>query len=452
MFSVLRVSVFALLILAAGPAVVLADSCPYCGRTYGDGAPGDEGYIASIRAAHEAECPWNPANQPATGGDEGWSDDSGGEQWQFSGYGVVTIFNNTSMRMPFLLRARGDRDIKEYAVEPGSYYFFYDYDPASFTIWFDGSYEPGSQEKSYDLPHNTVNYEPTYRDGREYAFNEADGGVDLHVSSGRITEWAQREDEEARQRAYAAALAEAERNESARRDDFNRGMEFYNAEQWGWAVYFFKKSLWYGPDSNTDYWIAQAEDKSRRWKNMVALTKHGNKYLSAHDWPRAIDYYTRALANYEHALVRSSLERAHSEKARHERMLAANGEGNKAMKNGYFFSAAIAYSVAVEQAVIPEHRKKVEGYLKMAKQRMNKRELEFFASFSQEERYRALASMMQGGEPVRAPTSQPKAPLAGTTGPSPQKPTSIDIKGISNRVQQAIDEGTPALGGNGSKP
>lgn len=451
MFSVLRASVIAILVLGAVPALVLADHCPYCLQEYGDPAPGDEARVYALRADHEADCPWNPANRPATGGDEGWSDDSGGGGWQFSGYGVVTIFNNTSVRMPFQLRARGDRDVKEYAVEPGSYYFFYDYDPAAFVIWFDWSNDPGSQTQTYDLPHNTVNYEPTYRDGREYAFVEIAGGVDLNVSSGRIAEWAQREDEEARQRAYAAALAEAERVENARREAFNKGMEYYNANQWGWAVYFFKQSLQYGPDPNTDYWIAQAEDQSRRWKNMLALTKEGNRYLKAYDWPKAIDRYTQALANYENDLVRSSLERAQREKARHEAMLAANAQGNKSMKDGYFFSAAIAYSVAVEQAVIPAHRQKVEGYLRMAKQRMNKLELDFYASFSQEERYRALGSMLQGGEPVRAPTSATPAPQV-TSSPAPSSPTSIDTKGITNRVQQAIDSGTKALGGNGKQP
>jgi len=38
-------------------SLAFADSCPYCGQEYPDEcAPGDEGYIASIREAHEAEC------------------------------------------------------------------------------------------------------------------------------------------------------------------------------------------------------------------------------------------------------------------------------------------------------------------------------------------------------------------------------------------------------------
>lgn len=42
--------------------IASADKCPYCGDEYGEGAPGDEAYIASIRAQHEAECSMRPSS------------------------------------------------------------------------------------------------------------------------------------------------------------------------------------------------------------------------------------------------------------------------------------------------------------------------------------------------------------------------------------------------------
>ena len=52
--------IIAALLAFGAVAQVLADSCRYCGRSYGSAAPGDEGRIASLRAAHEASCSRRP--------------------------------------------------------------------------------------------------------------------------------------------------------------------------------------------------------------------------------------------------------------------------------------------------------------------------------------------------------------------------------------------------------
>jgi len=42
------------------PSEVNADSCPYCGQSYGAPAPGDEARVNALRRAHEASCPSRP--------------------------------------------------------------------------------------------------------------------------------------------------------------------------------------------------------------------------------------------------------------------------------------------------------------------------------------------------------------------------------------------------------
>lgn len=54
------------LLFTGGPAIALADSCLWCGQSYGEAAPGDEARIAALRAAHEASC----SSRPTSGG--GW--------------------------------------------------------------------------------------------------------------------------------------------------------------------------------------------------------------------------------------------------------------------------------------------------------------------------------------------------------------------------------------------
>lgn len=55
MLHMLRFMAIGILLLAV-PAIALADSCPYCGRVYGDPAPGDESRVYALRANHEANC------------------------------------------------------------------------------------------------------------------------------------------------------------------------------------------------------------------------------------------------------------------------------------------------------------------------------------------------------------------------------------------------------------
>jgi len=61
---------FLFLIAVMTVSLVYADSCPYCGRQYGDAAPGDEGRVYSLRQQHEAECSLRPR---AAAGDKGSS-------------------------------------------------------------------------------------------------------------------------------------------------------------------------------------------------------------------------------------------------------------------------------------------------------------------------------------------------------------------------------------------
>ncbi len=49
--------------------IAFAASCPYCGQAYGEGSGSDSAYIASIRAAHEAECGGSSSTGSYSGGD-----------------------------------------------------------------------------------------------------------------------------------------------------------------------------------------------------------------------------------------------------------------------------------------------------------------------------------------------------------------------------------------------
>jgi len=50
------------------PTEVLAASCPYCGRVYGEPAPGDEARVYALRREHERTCPSRPRNGNGNGG------------------------------------------------------------------------------------------------------------------------------------------------------------------------------------------------------------------------------------------------------------------------------------------------------------------------------------------------------------------------------------------------
>lgn len=65
-------TIFSILIITtilATAGTAFADSCPCCGKTYGEGSGSDGEYIASIRAAHEAECCGSSSTGSYSGGD-----------------------------------------------------------------------------------------------------------------------------------------------------------------------------------------------------------------------------------------------------------------------------------------------------------------------------------------------------------------------------------------------
>jgi len=75
-----RLYILIIFILVAVAPPAFAEGCPHCGQEYDDEcAPGDEGYISSIRAAHEAEC--------AARYESSSSVDTGGGYGQGAGYG-----------------------------------------------------------------------------------------------------------------------------------------------------------------------------------------------------------------------------------------------------------------------------------------------------------------------------------------------------------------------------
>lgn len=53
------------LIVFLTPENAFAASCPYCGKTYGAAASGDEARVQALRRAHEASCPSRPSQQPS---------------------------------------------------------------------------------------------------------------------------------------------------------------------------------------------------------------------------------------------------------------------------------------------------------------------------------------------------------------------------------------------------
>jgi len=65
--TIFSILIFTAVLVVASP--VFADSCPCCGQTYGEGSGSDGGYIASIRAAHEAECCGSSSTGSYSGGD-----------------------------------------------------------------------------------------------------------------------------------------------------------------------------------------------------------------------------------------------------------------------------------------------------------------------------------------------------------------------------------------------
>lgn len=69
----IRVAALAILVCFVIAGIAWADSCPYCGQTYGEGAPGDDAYISSIRSAHEQQCAASNSGSSGGGYSSGYS-------------------------------------------------------------------------------------------------------------------------------------------------------------------------------------------------------------------------------------------------------------------------------------------------------------------------------------------------------------------------------------------
>lgn len=65
----------ALVYLLLSVSLAWADSCPYCGQSYGEAAPGDESRVYALRAEHEASCSYRSSGSSSSGGSysSGWT-------------------------------------------------------------------------------------------------------------------------------------------------------------------------------------------------------------------------------------------------------------------------------------------------------------------------------------------------------------------------------------------
>ena len=150
------------------PAEALGASCPYCGRVYGEPAPGDEARVYELRRAHEANC---PARTRSTG-------------WSVISYGAVTIYNVNNTEITFQLRSRQGGGWSKATVKANGSHYSWQALPASFQIRFDSSFAPGYQEQTYDLEHNVIRgRKPTWNEGRKYELTISGQRIDLKSAS-----------------------------------------------------------------------------------------------------------------------------------------------------------------------------------------------------------------------------------------------------------------------------
>jgi hypothetical protein len=151
-------------LLAAGPAV--AAWCPYCLKSYGEPAPGDEGRVFALRTQHELECAERHRKRTTTS-------DSGTEA-----KGVVVLHNKTSRTIEYEIQTRSGHlaGWKSNTLSPGTWYYHWRSEPASFLV----RWRSGGRARSTNLSHNVVyTSEPTADDGRPYSFVESGGSVEL---------------------------------------------------------------------------------------------------------------------------------------------------------------------------------------------------------------------------------------------------------------------------------
>ncbi len=165
-----RFLVFLGLSLLAFLQSAMAASCPYCGRVYGDPAPGDEARVYALRAEHEANCPSRPRN----GGTRQQGPDA-------ATYGVVTIFNQTRSAVTYQIQFRSRARWQQMTVQPGGNYYHWQSLPAQFQIRI----PTASGAVTHSLGYNTVTgREPTWQDGRPFYLSSAGGALTLREGKG----------------------------------------------------------------------------------------------------------------------------------------------------------------------------------------------------------------------------------------------------------------------------
>ena len=104
-------------------------------------------------------------------------------------YGVVTIYNPNSRDINYSIRVRqGDPWYTVRIKARGSRYHWGRH-PVSFKIRLDSSFEPGYQEKFYDLDYNTITWRnPRWNEGRKYELTISGGDIGLQVASEKTKE------------------------------------------------------------------------------------------------------------------------------------------------------------------------------------------------------------------------------------------------------------------------
>lgn len=166
-----RFLLFVGLFLFVALQLTMAASCPYCGRTYGDAAPGDEARVYALRAEHEANCPSRPR-----GGTQGR------QGADAATYGAVTIFNQTKSPVAIQLQSKSGGRWVQATVQPGKSYYRWQSLPAQFHIRIPSA-KGGTS--TYSLDYNTVTgREPTWQDGRPFYISGTSTGLAFRPGAG----------------------------------------------------------------------------------------------------------------------------------------------------------------------------------------------------------------------------------------------------------------------------
>lgn len=172
--KITRMSAFLVLgVILLSPAEVIGASCPYCGRVYGEAAPGDEARVDELRRQHELTCPSRPR----------------GKTRSATSYGVVTIYNPNDQQVTFQIRSRQDGIWSDAKVEAHNSYYHWQVLPASFQIRLDNSFKPGYQEEIYELGHNIISgRKPKWYEGKRYELAIIAEQIGLQTAAERTVE------------------------------------------------------------------------------------------------------------------------------------------------------------------------------------------------------------------------------------------------------------------------